>query len=515
MTFMRHVDSIPVIDLFAGPGGLGEGFSAVTNPDGTPSFKLVLSIEKDPVAHRTLMLRSVFRQLRSNGQTDDYYAYMRGELDSTRFRTVPNVSAAFDRAANEARCIELGKIGDHVVNDLVAHALAGNDIWILIGGPPCQAYSVVGRARRTNDRDFDKDEKHFLYRQYLHVIETHRPPLFVMENVRGMLSSRHRGELIFQRILRDLSNPGPGLRYEIRSFVKNGSTDTLEPTDYLISSDEFGIPQCRDRVILLGVRKDWVAAPHHLLAAMPGPCTVRQAIGDLPKIRSRVSKEDTTELWWQALRDALGYLSGWDAAPADRIARVMRRIALERPELSTGARFIPRDMRIGGMPDELQRWITDKSIGGVCQHEARGHMRSDLARYLFASSYAAEYDLSPSLSDFPPQLLPDHQNVRHRRQGVNIPFEDRFRVQCADHPASTVVSHIAKDGHYFIHYDPSQCRSLTVREAARLQTFPDNYFFEGNRTQQYTQVGNAVPPLLAFKLGEIVRDLVGAIKAFF
>lgn len=131
-------------------------------------------------------------------------------------------------------------------------------------------------------------------------------------------------------------------------------------------------------------------------------------------------------------------------------------------------------------------------------------MESDLHRYLFASSFAREEKRSPKLRDFPKALLPSHQNV----DSDSSPFDDRFRVQLRNQPSTTIVSHIAKDGHYYIHPEPSQCRSLTVREAARLQTFPDNYFFEGNRTEQYHQVGNAVPPLLARKIGEVVLRLL-------
>ena len=135
-------------------------------------------------------------------------------------------------------------------------------------------------------------------------------------------------------------------------------------------------------------------------------------------------------------------------------------------------------------------------LQGVIQHEARSHMRSDLQRYLFASCFAKEVGNFP---DARPLSAGSSAEPRERQNGGSgsTPFADRFRVQCADQPSSTSSSHIAKDGHYYIHYDPSQCRSLTVREAARLQTFPDDYFFEGNRTQQYVQVGNAVPPLLA------------------
>lgn len=134
-------------------------------------------------------------------------------------------------------------------------------------------------------------------------------------------------------------------------------------------------------------------------------------------------------------------------------------------------------------------------------------MASDLARYLFSACFAHSSGYSARLDIFPPKLLPEHSNV-HVEGLEAIPFKDRFRVQCRNEPATTVVAHIAKDGHYYIHYDPAQCRSLTVREAARLQTFPDNYFFAGNRTEQYTQVGNAVPPLLAHKLAMVVRSLL-------
>jgi DNA (cytosine-5)-methyltransferase 1 len=131
-------------------------------------------------------------------------------------------------------------------------------------------------------------------------------------------------------------------------------------------------------------------------------------------------------------------------------------------------------------------------------------MIEDLRRYWFAAAYGQIHSESPKLRDFPKQLLPNHANANSDLR----PFEDRFRVQLADSPSTTVVSHIAKDGHYYIHPDPLQMRSFTVREAARLQTFPDNYFFCGNRTEQYTQVGNAVPPLLANEIAEIVSELL-------
>ena len=155
-------------------------------------------------------------------------------------------------------------------------------------------------------------------------------------------------------------------------------------------------------------------------------------------------------------------------------------------------------------------WYRHGCDGVVTNHAGRGHMRSDLHRYLFVSAYAAANGKSIHLSDFPTTLLPAHENVQEGIQ--NSHFSDRFRVQVGGRPSTTITSHISKDGHYFIHYDPSQCRSLTVREAARLQTFPDSYKFEGGRTAQYHQVGNAVPPLLSMQVAEIVHDILKRLK---
>ena len=175
-----------------------------------------------------------------------------------------------------------------------------------------------------------------------------------------------------------------------------------------------------------------------------------------------------------------------------------------------GGKVPPRTFfeQVSGTPlqsDETLR-IFDPELSFLNAHEARSHMPSDLRRYMFAAVFAQETGRSPLLSDFPADLLPDHANVHKGQSGDTFP--DRFRVQLADQASKTITSHISKDGHYFIHYDPAQCRSLTVREAARLQTFPDNYKFEGPRTSQYHQVGNAVPPYLAKQIGEIIAEVL-------
>lgn len=523
---MPAKDPVPVIDLFAGPGGLGEGFSRYPQ-GGAKRFKVELSIEKDTSAHQTLTLRAFFRQFDEGSVPDEYYQYLKGEITKDRlFKLYPTQSKA---AMDEARLLTLGVENPHT---LIAKKLRGKGHWALIGGPPCQAYSLVGRSKilgtiKKNDGEsdeafqqrrlntFDKDDRHELYKQYLAIIAKHWPSVFVMENVRGILSAQFNGEPIFPKILSDLSNPAEVFpsskrkhKYRIYSLTtqSNGSPQGLEPKDFLIKSERYGIPQARHRVILLGVRGDIDCDEIPLLE----PCrmrTVRDAIEDLPKLTPGVTKVNGTRpydtlsnmLTLQLLEAGSGDILDFDVR-----GRITRAIESALRTEKRGSRFIS-DVSLA---DDW--WYGDCRLEGVCNHETRSHIKEDLWRYLYASSYAEYYGASPQLRDFPKALLPKHANVKEAITGQK--FGDRFLVQVADKPSSTITSHISKDGHYFIHYDPRQYRSLTVREAARLQTFPDNYFFEGTRTSQYQQVGNAVPPLLAYKIADIVSLLVNSFR---
>lgn len=515
---MARQKPVPVIDLFAGPGGLGEGFSSLTDEHGDRLFALRVSIEKDPVAHKTLSLRALFRAFPKGQVPDCYYDYVRGRISREQLFMHPDMPEEAREAASEARNAELGKTPHEEIDGWIEKALGDADEWVLIGGPPCQAYSLAGRARRTRESlvDFEKDEKHFLYKEYLRIIQRFRPSVFVMENVKGILSSQHGGSPIFERILADLSTPAEGLSYQIRSLVIPGAGDALEPKDFVIRSERYGVPQSRHRVILFGIRSDLALSTPELegnpqrfvLRPYREPVTVAQALNDLPPLRSRLSREpDSNEAWLSTLREGPRLLAGWDGGSKKSLKETMAEAASDAAKhLSYGSRFVEQPGGECLLPKQHKAWFLNPRLEGVLQHEARSHMRSDLHRYLFASSYAKAFGCSPKLANFPPGLLPDHGNVSDE----SVPFADRFRVQLAGFPSSTVVAHIAKDGHYFIHHDPSQCRSLTVREAARLQTFPDDYFFEGNRTEQYTQVGNAVPPWLARKIATVVLDFLTA-----
>jgi len=513
------MQQIPIIDLFAGPGGLGEGFSSLHA--GT-AFKIHTSAEMDKAAHSTLKLRAFYRILRNSDSKDldTYYKFCNGEVNAP-FND--RSFSAWSIAEKEALNITLGtEQGNAELYSMIDSAKLGKENpWVLIGGPPCQAYSVVGRSRNKGVADYkpSNDHRHFLYLEYLKTIQKYKPSVFVMENVRGILTSKVDGVSIFAKILEDLSNPNKALGNPQKGFIYKiyaltgptvyeygQSPFDLDWRDYIIKSEYYGIPQARHRVILLGVREDITKKPEAL--KFSNSICLSNLIGDMPRIRSYISRgEDSDSIWANSIRSIVQSLSKnlLDKGSELELAAYLSNLA-PRFDGSLQLGTLRMKKTIANISDKkLSDWFYDENLRVVLNHESRGHMVPDLMRYVFASSFAAVKGASPKgHRDFSiKELWPNHDNWE------SGDFNDRFRVQLANATATTITSHISKDGHYFIHPDPSQCRSLSVREAARVQTFPDNYFFQGGRTPQYKQVGNAVPPLLARQIAEVVYGLIG------
>lgn len=501
----------PVIDLFAGPGGLGEGFASLRHSRNSDSyaFRTALSIEEDPSAHGTLQLRHFYRAFMPDAVPEDYYHYLEGRISLEEMYS--RHSEAASQAKSTAWQCTLGSEPHENVIGRIAKVLNGQKKWVLVGGPPCQAYSRAGRSRMKGNPDFEEDPRHFLYKEYLRILVAHMPPVFVMENVKGLISSKIQGRYVINDILRDLSKPASafgdessGLEYRLYSLSQSGvmSLDA-DPSAFVVRAEEYGIPQTRHRIFIVGIRSDFSTEPR-ILENSDVYVTVRDVIGDMPKIRSGVSRlTDSNDLWVQTLTDIVN--QSWFIHGRDNSLAELSAVA-ESILVSLRQQKLQKSSDSHSSPIALEGWFTDDRLNVLLSHESRPHMRSDLQRYFFASIYAQVNQATPKLRHFPRELLPQHKNVQRRSTGYD--FADRFRVQIPDAPATTITSHISKDGHYYIHYDPAQCRSLTVREAARLQTFPDNYKFEGNRTAQYRQVGNAVPPLLANRIAEIIFEVL-------
>lgn len=516
---------IPIIDIFAGPGGLGEGFSSFLNEANERIFSIKLSIEKEPHAHQTLQLRAFFRQFPVAAVPDEYY-----EVLCTK-RTINSLFSLFPKEAENARAeailATLGPDSWDMVSSKIKSVLKGERDWLLIGGPPCQAYSLVGRSRNKNKKGYKPldDEKHFLYREYLRIIANFWPAVFVMENVKGLLSSKPdpKDDPILSRILADLSAPANAATssisainrqhtYKLHSLSPRRTPDEPVGRDFVLRAEEHGVPQARHRVIIVGVRDDFTNATPETLAARD-PVPISSVLKQMPKLRSGVTDvRDSDEAWLSVFATveqrrwfkAVGTL-GPDGI-VDAVLTASRGITV--PAAGRGAEFVACTPRISYRPD----WFLDRKLRGVCNHSSRAHITKDLYRYFYAACFAAVQHSSPKLSDFPADLLPNHKNVADAIAEQKM-FLDRFRVQPWSRPSTTVTSHISKDGHYYIHPDPKQARSLTVREAARLQSFPDNYLFTGPRTAQYIQVGNAVPPLLAQEIAKSIGALFRSTKA--
>lgn len=314
---------IRVMDLFAGPGGLGEGFATFELPSGQLPFRIIASVEKDPAACRTLRLRGFYRRLAQTGDRtaqDAYYAYVRGERESPVDPDSPVAQAAWQQADQEVLEHTLGQpeTGPVLQAAIDRAGVSRKTPLVLIGGPPCQAYSTVGRSRNAGIADYrpEQDSRHFLYRVYLDLLCRYRPAAFVMENVKGILSSHIAGRRLFPRILQDLTSPATVEGQDRRrvhpqyrlyslidgcSFRKGQLASSIRPAQFVIQAEHYGIPQTRHRVILLGLREelahdfDRQGCMFPRLCPLTGPAdrllgvSASQVLAGLPPLRSGLS----------------------------------------------------------------------------------------------------------------------------------------------------------------------------------------------------------------------------------
>lgn len=506
-----------VVDLFAGPGGLAEGFSAF-EADGVRPFDICLSIEKERSAHATLRMRSFLRQFGADFPTP-YYDWLNGK------RAQPDWPALFPEqwSAAEAEALNL-TLGEPeaaaIIDARLTTIKAEFGDTILVGGPPCQAYSLVGRARNRGIEGYvaEQDPRHFLYREYIRILRSLKPAAFVMENVKGMLSSSVDGSRIFDRVLVDLQHAAGDDSYELFALAPDGPLRSpgtgTKAGDYVIRAEDFGVPQARHRVIIVGLRRDVADRLPVDIRPQLDRRSRRTSVSDvielMPGLRSGVGgSKDNPQKWRQAIDEAVDLVLDGDIDLPPQLEAKFREQVSETGRVAADSARLPRTASTpnrldAGCPPDLARWLRHPALDALPNNETRSHMAADLARYLFAAAFASVAGFSPKASQFPARLAPKHRNWNSGK------FADRFKVQVWDQPSSTVTSHISKDGHYFIHPDATQCRSFTVREAARLQTFPDNYLFLGNRTQQFVQVGNAVPPFLAFQIASALWKALAA-----
>ena len=503
-------DAVPVIDLFSGPGGLAEGFAGCRDSEDRPRFRIELSVEMETSAYRTLRLRAFLRRFHPSELPSEYHDFL-----NCGARHEPDWAVLYPekwREANdETRCLRLGT---PEATAFVEERIRGirrryGSRTVLLGGPPCQSYSLVGRARNAGNAAYDpgKDERQSLYRVYVSVLRQLRPAVAILENVKGMLSARHRGHSVFDNVMASLRGPGGSNDYRLFALASGRGggfwEEDRDPKDFLVRAEEYGVPQARHRVFVVCVRReiaDLLSADSLLLERSETTVPVEDVIGDMPRLRSRLSRGDSDAAWGTAVMSAYRLIQRIPRPEMTREQSSSFDEALDSARQTAQNPVLPYRDADGhtslSRPSGLRDWILDQELTRLPNNSTRGHMPADLARYLFAAAFGCAMGRSPKSPDFPRELAPNHANWRTGK------FGDRFRVQLSGHPCRTVTSHISKDGHYFIHPDPSQCRSLTVREAARVQTFPDNYFFVGGRTQQYVQVGNAVPPYLARQIAE-------------
>ena len=413
------------IDLFAGAGGLSEGFMRA-------GFQPIAHIEMNPETANTLKTRLAYWYLRKNGNLKPYYSYLLNKITRDElYALIPEniLSTVLNYTMSKKNLKDLFTLIDNKLQTQEED----KHIHLIVGGPPCQAYSLAGRAKqrrreelsRKNVNPIEDDERKYLYILYCHFLRYYKPDMFVFENVPGLLSvdnGRH-----WEAIQKMLCSVGYNIEYKE------------------LNARNFGIPQDRRRIIIIGWRK---------------------------KMRYHYPEFQQIEANW-TISDILADL------PSVQAGEECKRYSQRRKK-----QYVAEHLRT---TDDVLTWhiarphtIQDREIYKLAIHEWLDNVKHRRLRY---------------------QDIPEHLRT-HKNQ---TSFSDRFKVVAPDIPyCHTILAHISKDGNYFIHPDINQARSLTVREAARIQTFPDSYFFEGSRTSAFTQIGNAVPPLMAQRIAEAI-----------
>ena len=394
-------NNLNFIDLFAGCGGLSEGFYK-------QGYNALAHVEINPTACKTLKTR-----MRHYGYKNADAAVL--ELDITREDVI----------------------------DCIEKAVNGQMVDIIIGGPPCQAYSSLGRAK--DDNAMQDDPRNYLFESYVKVLNHFMPKFFVFENVTGMLTAKINGEHIVNKIIASL-----GENYKVK----------FDPKMNVLNSANYGVPQIRKRVIIIGVRKDIDIEPEEVYASIKKT----HYDPEMPEDERQGLKKFVT------VRDAIE----------------------ELPPLRPGQGKPSVPFKYSYKNEFLKRIGSDK-LDCLMDHVARNHNDMDIERY---SVMAKEHWTFQ-------EMLEKREDLRHEKARV---FGNSYTVQWWDLPSKTIIAHLYKDGNQFIHPDYKQGRTFTVREAARIQSFPDDFVFEGPRTEQFKQIGNAVPPLLAEAIAKGMKE---------
>lgn len=408
--------SLNYIDLFAGAGGLSEGFTR-------EGFHPITHVEMNKNACNTLKTRIAYHYLKQQNRLNLYYSYLKNDISRDNlWEKIPEELK--QSVINE----EITKNNLESIFSQINSRLYNRKVDVIIGGPPCQAYSLVGRSRDPNRMSGDK--RNYLFKYYAEFLNCYRPKYFVFENVLGLLTAGN------SKYLTEM----------IQLFGSIGYSIT-EPT--VLNAEDYGVLQKRRRVILIG-RKG--------------------------KTKFEFPKMLKTENNWQVKNNLFNDL----------------------PDLKPGQELYVSNYT-KRTNDYLKKTDIRNGVDFVTQHITRQHNDRDLEIYSIAIDKWLNEKKRLKYNDLPKRLQ-THNNTKS--------FLDRYKVIDPFGHSHTIVAHISKDGHYYIYPDLKQIRSISVREAARIQSFPDDYFFEGGRTEAFRQIGNAVPPLMAEKLAVLIKYLL-------